>query len=244
MSFPYKHVLVIGATAGIGRALADRFVQTGLKVTAVGRRQERLRRVREPARKIPAFVESITKKHPDIDLVLLNAGLQRPSDLSKPETVSMDLARTQFEVNFFSVVALTNAFLPFFYKKNSPTALAFTTSNLSYVPGFWVPFYSATKAALSSYALSLRESLRNQNVKVLELSPPAVQTELHDFMGEDTGRKVGMPLDKFTDEALEGFLSGKDQIVIGPFPPAERFLRIVDTQRAAFEDLSKMYRSH
>lgn len=42
MSFPYKHVLLIGATAGIGRAMADRFIETGVKVTAVGRRQERL----------------------------------------------------------------------------------------------------------------------------------------------------------------------------------------------------------
>lgn len=42
MSFPYKHVLLIGATAGIGRAMADRLVETGVKVTAVGRRQERL----------------------------------------------------------------------------------------------------------------------------------------------------------------------------------------------------------
>lgn len=42
MSFPYKHVLLIGATAGIGRAMADRFIKTGVKVTAVGRRQERL----------------------------------------------------------------------------------------------------------------------------------------------------------------------------------------------------------
>ena len=42
MAFPYKHVLFIGATAGIGRALADRFVETGVNVTAVGRRKERL----------------------------------------------------------------------------------------------------------------------------------------------------------------------------------------------------------
>jgi NADP-dependent 3-hydroxy acid dehydrogenase YdfG len=42
MVFPYKHVLFIGATAGIGRALADRFAETGVKVTAVGRRQQRL----------------------------------------------------------------------------------------------------------------------------------------------------------------------------------------------------------
>lgn len=42
MSFQYKHVLVIGATSGIGRGMADHFIAQGMKVTAVGRRQDRL----------------------------------------------------------------------------------------------------------------------------------------------------------------------------------------------------------
>lgn len=42
MPFPYNHVLLIGATSGIGKAMADRFIAEGVKVTAVGRRQERL----------------------------------------------------------------------------------------------------------------------------------------------------------------------------------------------------------
>ena len=42
MAFSYKHFLIIGATAGIGRALASRLVQSGAKVTAVGRRKDRL----------------------------------------------------------------------------------------------------------------------------------------------------------------------------------------------------------
>ena len=42
MSFPYKHVLMIGGTSGIGKGLAERFVKAGIKVTVVGRRQDRL----------------------------------------------------------------------------------------------------------------------------------------------------------------------------------------------------------
>lgn len=141
-----------------------------------------------------------------------------------------------------------------------------TTSNLAVIPGSWVAFYSATKATLASYILSLRENLRNKNVKVIELSPPAVQSrssvslvyadisleniqltspaELHDYMGKETGRNVGIPLKQFTDEAIEGFTSGKDHIIVGAFPPTERFFDIVEKRRAAFEDLSKMMRSH
>ena len=67
---------------------------------------------------------SITKKHPDIDFVLLNAGIQKPYDLSKPETIDLAEVRHEFDVNFFSIVALTNAFLPFFYQKETPTGFA------------------------------------------------------------------------------------------------------------------------
>lgn len=42
MSSPYKHILLVGATSGIGAALADKFILEGAKVIAVGRRQERL----------------------------------------------------------------------------------------------------------------------------------------------------------------------------------------------------------
>jgi NADP-dependent 3-hydroxy acid dehydrogenase YdfG len=42
MPFQYKHVLMVGATAGIGRAMAERLIQEGSKVTVVGRRKERL----------------------------------------------------------------------------------------------------------------------------------------------------------------------------------------------------------
>ena len=63
-------------------------------------------------------------------------------------------------------------------------------------------------------------------------------------MGEEAGRNVGMPLDKYIDEAHEGLLSGKDHVIVGAFAPQERFFDIVDKRRAAFDDLSKMYRSH
>ena len=61
-------------------------------------------------------------------------------------------------------------------------------------------------------------------------------------MGSETGRQLGMPVDKFTDAAYEGLASGKDQIVIGAIGPAETFNEIVDKRRLAFENLSKLMR--
>ena len=66
--------------------------------------------------------------------------------------------------------------------------------------------------------------------------------ELHDYMGEDAGRQLGMPLDAFTQQVYQGLAEGKDQIVIGSIGPVDTFNGIVDNRRNAFENLSKMMR--
>ncbi|KAJ5152741.1 uncharacterized protein N7482_009219 [Penicillium canariense] len=258
MAFPYKHVLLIGATAGIGRAMADRFLATGVKVTAVGRRQDRLDDfvnkdetgnasamafdISEIS-KTQDFADSVMKSHPDIDCLFLNAGVQSSYDLSDPACFDMGKFQNELHVNYISLVALAHAFVPIFTKKDTLTSFIFTGSNIAIVPATTLPAYCASKAALNVFTLCLREHLQHTNVKVIELSPPAVQTELHDYMGE-RGRALGMPLDQFIDQAHEGLLAGKDQIIIGAIGPAETFNEIVDKRRAAFDGLAKIMRSH
>ena len=109
-----------------------------------------------------------------------------------------------------------------------------------------MPAYSASKAALNCFTLCLRDQLANaqSNVKIYEISPPPVQTELHDYMGEDKGRALGMPLGEFCDKAYDGLAKGHDQVVIGSIGPAEPFMDIVNKRRGLFEFLAKMMRSH
>ncbi|KAJ5691961.1 hypothetical protein N7462_001384 [Penicillium macrosclerotiorum] len=258
MVFPYKHVLLVGATAGIGRAMADRFVETGVKVTAVGRRQERLDEfvskygvqtasavafdISETA-KIPAFVNSVMESYPSIDCVFLNAGTQSAFDLSDPARFDLETFNNEVHINFTSLVALVHAFTPVFTKRTSPASFIFTGSNIAIVPAATLPAYCASKAALNVFTLCLRENLQNTNVKVIEISPPPVQTELHDYMGEETGRSLGMPLEEFTDQAFSGLAVGKDQVIIGSVGPVETFNEIVDKRREAFSNLAKLMRS-
>ncbi|KAJ6001519.1 hypothetical protein N7499_002567 [Penicillium canescens] len=259
MTFPYKHVLLIGATSGIGRAMADRLAESGLKVTAVGRRQERLDKfVRmhgedkassvafdlADIKAIPGFVESVTKTFPDIDCVFFNAGVQHIYDMSDPTKFDLDQFQNEVSLNFNSFVALTHAILPFLTSKNTPTSLIFTGSNLAIVPAVPMPAYCASKAALNVFVLCLREQLSKTNVKVIEISPPLVQTELHDYMGEEKGRGMGMPLGQFIHVTHEGLLAGKDQIVVGSVGSAEVFNDILDKRRSAFDELAKMMRSN
>ncbi|CAF9927873.1 hypothetical protein IMSHALPRED_007319 [Imshaugia aleurites] len=138
MPFQYKKVLVIGATSGIGKALASRIIQEGSFVIVVGRRKENLEAfVHEHGNdkasavpfdvteldKIPNFVTNITKTHPDLDCVMLNSGIQRSFDFSKPETVDMSVVHTEFTTNYFSNLTMTNAFLPFIKSKKEESAL-------------------------------------------------------------------------------------------------------------------------
>jgi len=259
MAFPYKHILLIGATAGIGRALANHFVKEDRKVIAVGRRQEKLDEFIQKhgeskassiafditeLDKIPAFVAEVTNNFPDLDSIVLNAGMQVPFNFAKPETVSMEKYNSETLLNYTSLVALTHAFLPFFLAKSTPTSIIFTGTNLAIIPAAALPGYSASKAALNVFTLCIREQLRDTNIKVIEISPPPVQTELHDYMSPETGRKLGMPADAFVEQVWGELGKGKDQIVIGTIGDEKTFNEIIDKRRAGAEKLAALMRSH
>ncbi|KAL8651543.1 MAG: hypothetical protein Q9210_003194 [Variospora velana] len=260
MSFPYKCVLLVGATSGIGAGMAEKLIHEGSKVIAVGRRQDRIDQfVRKHGNKagglaydiddsqnLSKFVNRVTTTYPDLDCVFLNAGVQAPYDLTKPDKLDLSAFHKEVSINFTSFINLSLAFLPFLQAKQSPTSIVYTGSNLAIVPAWNMPAYSASKAALNCFTLCLRDQLANagSSVKVLEISPPPVQTELHDYMGQEKGRTLGMPLDQFCDQAYAGLARGLDQVIIGSIGPQENFLDIVNKRRGAFDFLAKMMRSH
>jgi len=125
------------------------------------------------------LVFRVTKEHPDLDCVFLNTGIQRGFNFSKPSTVSMSLLQSELATNYTLHIYLTHAFLPFLLKKQL-SSLVYTTSGLALVPLPRCPNYCASKAALHQFIISLRLHLKDTGVHVLEIIPPAAQTELHD----------------------------------------------------------------
>ncbi|KAF2465940.1 NAD(P)-binding protein [Lindgomyces ingoldianus] len=260
MPFPYKHVLLIGATSGIGKAMADRFIDEGVKVTAVGRRQERLddfvsSHGSDKASsfafdigdldKIPTFVEITMKTYPSIDCVFLNAGTHHRFDFSKPDSVDLEVFNREITVNFTSFVALAHALLPPLLASNEHSSLIFTGTPISLVPAFILPAYSASKAALDAFIMCLREQLRDTNVRVMHISPGPIQTELHDSeMGQESGRSFGMPLKDFVDQAYAGLNEGRADIFPGCVGGStkEQFMEIVEKRGGGFARLSKLLR--
>ncbi|KIX93797.1 uncharacterized protein Z520_10422 [Fonsecaea multimorphosa CBS 102226] len=233
MPFPYKKVVVIGATSGIGEALAKRLLDDGSFVIAVGRRKENLAALVEQyghdkaqavpfditkLESIPHFATNIMNTHPDVDCIMLNSGIQRKSDFSDPDSIDVDVLNLEFTTNYLAQLALTKAFLPFLQKKDKESALIYVSSVLALVPIVRCANYCASKAALHQFILCLRQQLKGSNVKVAEVFPPAVQTELHDEKHQPdikNGRSIGMPLDEFTDKAYTGLASGQEQVPVG-----------------------------
>ncbi|RYP44690.1 hypothetical protein DL768_008875 [Monosporascus sp. mg162] len=255
MSFPYKTVLMIGCTAGIGLALAERMIENGIFVIGVGRRKERLDAfvAKHGPRKAAASHFDITNldgmkdwTYPDVDCVFLNSGVQRGLNFTKPEAI--DLASVQQEVttNYMSYVALTTYLLPHLQSlAPRPVALAAVTSGLALVPMPRCANYCATKAALHSLLWSLRAQLASdeasRHVRVVEILPPAVQTELHELQEDLRARgptNFGMPLAEFTDEVWDALTKGKEEIPVGMVK--DRFVKVDDERKEMFQQLVEM----
>lgn len=212
-------ILVTGGGSGIGRALAHRWHDLGNTVIVAGRSAESLARTAEGRAgihpnildiadpgDIERFVSELLAAFPSLNVLLNNAGIMRYEDLShRRELVD---AEATVVTNLLGPIRLTNALVDHLERQEG-AAIINVTSGLAFVPMPKAATYSATKAALHSYSVSLRQQLAGA-VEVIEIIPPAVQTEL--TPGQST-RDGYLPLDSFIDQVMEQFAGG--------YPPAE-----------------------
>ena len=107
---------------------------------------------------------------------------------------------------------MSSLFIPYFLsKKDETTLLVNVTSGLAFVPFVSGPVYSATKAGLHSYTMAMRYSLSDTSVRMIELAPPAVQTNLG-FDATGNPHAFGEPLDEYCAAAMDGLVSGEVEI--------------------------------
>lgn len=108
-----------------------------------------------------------------------------------------------------------------------------------------MPAYGASKAALESFILSLREQLRETRVTVQQISPGPVQTEIHDaHSGKEVGRKFGMPIEDFVKESWAGLVDGEEDIYPGCVGASTKkeFLELVRLRDEALGRMSGLLR--
>jgi short-subunit dehydrogenase involved in D-alanine esterification of teichoic acids len=161
----------------------------------------------------------VIKQHPDLDAVILGAGIQRGIDFSKPESIDLKSVQEELTTNYLSHVSLVKYLLPHLksLSRAHPTALIFISSGLALLPMLRCGNYCASKAAIHQLIMTMREQLR-PHIKVIEILPAAVQTELHDEKNQPeikNGREWGMPIDEFLTEAWLGLELGQEAIPVG-----------------------------
>lgn len=210
-------ILITGGGSGIGRALAEAFHRQGNQVVIAGRRRDALDAVVaanpgmqaavldiEDGASIPGFAEDLIQRLPALNVVLHNAGIMRPEQLREG---GLDTAEHTIATNLLGPIRLNDALLPHLLAQPAATIMT-VSSGLAFLPLAATPTYSATKAAIHSYTLSLRHQLKGSSVEVLELAPPYVQTEL---MGEQQASDPrAMPLAEFIEEVMAIIAAGPE----------------------------------
>ena len=181
-------IFITGATSGIGRGLAEAFHKNGNKVIIGGRRKALLDEVTKvnpgmdsveidvtDAAQIRRVAEQLIQKYPSLNVLINNAGIMPFDDVTGPfdDAQAVHLVNT----NLLGPARISGAFIE--HLKKQPEAYIINNSSVvAYIPMAMTALYSATKAAIHSYSLSQRFALRNTSVRVLEIAPPWVDTDL------------------------------------------------------------------
>ncbi len=223
MSINTKTALITGGGSGIGFQVAKRLSEQGYHVIITGRNKQKLDEAAAKLNNITAIACDITdayavsqlashlqNEYPGLSLLVNNAG--RASVYKLGENVdAVTIAREEMQTNLFGVIDLTEKLLPLL--KSQPEAAIINVSSIVvFAPSSHLPTYSATKAALHSYTQALRMSLADTNVKVFELMPPLVDTELSKEIG---GAANGIPASQVADELIQGLQENCYEIHVG-----------------------------
>lgn len=219
-------ILLTGGTSGIGLALAEKFIKENNTVIITGRREDRLVEIKGRYPQIITKVSDVadaaqreglanwlTVEHPETNILINNAGVQLVTDLTK--TVDLKRIQSEIETNFTGPLHLTSLLVPVL-KTNMDSVVINITSGLAYVPMAGLAVYSATKAAMHSLTISLRFQLKKAGIKVFEIAPPEVDTELgHDRREDKSQSHGGISVDEFVSLTLEALKADKYEAPIG-----------------------------
>ena len=218
MKITDNKILITGGGSGIGLGLTERFVKEGNTVIVCGRRETALQEVVD---RFPSVITQVcdlaieadrinlfnwvAANHPDLNVLVNNAGIQNWMNITNDDYY--DRAQNEIEINITAPIHLSKLFL----KLKSLNTVMNVTSGLAFVPLSKVPIYSATKAFMRSFTLSLRHQLKASNVEVIEIIPPALNTDL----GGKGLHDEHPPVSDFIESIFQQLKEGKTELSFG-----------------------------
>ena len=209
-------VLITGGSEGIGLGLAERYLAAGAMVLVTGRSRDKLERAAQALPALRTFVSDMSHpaerellaKHvhealPTLNVLINNAGIQRRVSLAED---SAAWAERQHELDTLLAgpVHLNHLLVPLLVSQPMPSMVVNVTSGGAFVPQVFAPLYSACKAAVHSYTVTLRHALQSTSCRVVELIPPRVQTTLG-----AASPSFGAPLPDFCDAVFAELCAGQ-----------------------------------
>lgn len=234
----FKCALITGGGGGLGRAMAETLIGMGKAVIIAGRTESSLKKTAaeigatayfvldvSDISSIAAFVEEVVSKHPDLDCVINNAGVQRPFQILGPD-YEFDLSKADQEIdtNIRGPMHLCVSLVPHFNSRPGGAVIMNVSSVLGYNPSSLVnPVYNGTKAWVHFFTMNLRSQLgtAGSKIKVVEIVPPTVETALHrERKDPDDNKKVkgntaAMSVEEFMSDIKEGWEGDKDTCPAG-----------------------------
>ncbi len=220
-------VLITGGGTGIGRAMAEAFVDAGSDVVICGRREARLHeaRARRPsllikacdianAEERQALMKWVADTFPRFNVLVNNAGIQRDIAFGGG-AAELEGGEDEIAVNLKAPIVLSALAAPLLAGRDN-AAIINVSSGLGFIPAAKMPVYSATKAGIHAFTMALRFQLSRLGIQVFEVVPPSVDTELNpEGRARRGGFKPDLAPEPFVAAVMKGLESGTTEIGYG-----------------------------
>jgi uncharacterized oxidoreductase len=226
MRLSQRTVLITGGSSGIGLGLAEAFDREGSRVIVCGRDPEKLKKAGDRIPGLAAIscdvgaaawrrklAEEVLRRFPALDILVNNAGIQYYVDLKLGPCPTE--AGDEIEINLRAPIELVGLFLPHLMARPE-AAVVNISSGLGFMPMSSTAIYNATKAALHTYTLALRQQLEGSSVRVIEVVPPMVDTGLNQAGRERARMKFrGISVAEYVPTVMEGLRRDEETIFYG-----------------------------